>query len=320
MTQAHDRLRGELELVFVLAVILGVWVLQFYTDPAMADSPISPVSPLRVWLPYVSGGDGPPPRPTVRATPTMTPMPTSTPVPLKGVGVIHQYQDQHEDLCADIALAGATQYHNWLPDPPTCPGIQPVCMWWGLSSTGLPVNPDCEVILLWNEPQIAAQSNIAPAVGAAEWANVEGAAADRQFSTPCADIPWLNQWANAFYASHLRWPEFDHVCIHSYPDLMPPKTVQDAVAQTMAEVEAARVWSLAHGGDGAVWLHEFGLWPAWGGDVTEYIEGIVPWLEAQGVPYNWFALSHVGDYMAPSYDTSLVADGALTEYGEAYVR
>ena len=79
MTQAHDRLRGELEMVFVLAVILGVWVLQFYTDPAMADSPISPVSPLRVWLPYVSGGEDKPP--PVRPTPTMTPTPTSTPVP-----------------------------------------------------------------------------------------------------------------------------------------------------------------------------------------------------------------------------------------------
>jgi len=41
-------------------------------------------------------------------------------------------------------------------------------------------------------------------------------------------------------------------------------------------------------------------------------------LEEQNIPAAWFALSHVGDYISPWHDTSLVEDGALTAIGQAY--
>lgn len=257
------------------------------------------VSPLEVdyvyYLPYLVGG-----RPSSE---------------FKGVGAVWQYPY----TCEDIALTGATHFHDWTPWPLDCEGIKSVCMWWGLGSMELPTSPNCDVILLWNEPQYSTQSDVDPVIGASTWMTVEIEAGEREFTTPCADAYWRDVWANSFYAQHGRWPTFDYVCVHSYPYILPGMDVEDAINQTKQEVLGASAWSLNRGGDGSVWLHEFGLWPAWGGDVTEYITEIVPWLEEQEVPYDWFALSHVGDFMAPIYDTSLVENGELTELGEAYV-
>jgi hypothetical protein len=286
----------------VLAIILSLWIGASIgrTAPLPTTSPL--LSPL-IYVPLVlNNSDG-----------------TAPDIGYKGVGVIWQKPFECSDL--EPFKGSIKHLQNWKPDPPSCPGVVPVCMWWGLGQIGAEVNPDCTVILLWNEPQIPAQSDIDPFEGATHWPDVEAAVGSREFSTPCADHTWLTIWANAFYASHNRWPDFDYVCVHSYPYILPGMTVQDAINQTISVVEDAQDWSLSHGGDGRVWLHEFGLWPAWcpGEDcVEEYISGIVPWLESEGVWYDWFALEHVDDYMAPPYDTSLVKDGQLTKYGTVY--
>jgi len=235
----------------------------------------------------------------------------------RGVGAIHQYPY----TCSELEMTGAAWFHDWLPYPKDCPGIKSVCMWWGLQSMDKPTNPNCDTILLWNEPQIAGQSNIPFAIGAERWPEVEEKALGRQITTPCADGPYRDAWAHAFYATNDRWPRFDYVCIHSYPHLIPPRTVQNAITQTKQEILAARAWSYAHGSTtGQVWLHEFALWPAWESEeaTIAYVKGIVPWLETQRIPYAWFGLRNVGDYMAPPYDTSLVEGGELTAIGEAY--
>lgn len=280
-----------------LSVVMGILIAS--PDQQPFESPLPP----RAYVPIVA-------RDYVKPTPI--------PVGLKGVGIIHQEPFE----CADLEPLGdsITHLHNWKADPPDCPGVEPVCMWWCINNIGDPINPNCRVILQGNEPQISRQCNKTPAEYAVAWPNVEVSVGAHEFSTPCADFPWLNAWASAFYATNGRWPEFDYVCVHSYPYILPGMSVQDAIAQTITVVETAHTWSEDHGGDGRVWLHEFGLWPAWcpGEDcTTEYIEGVVPQLEALGVWYDWFALEHVGDYIAPPYDTSLV-DGALTPYGDAY--
>jgi len=91
-----------------------------------------------------------------------------------------------------------------------------------------------------------------------------------------------------------------------------------AVAQFKWEVGSAVTWDSQHGGDGQIIIHEYGYWPAWGGDVPAFVAEIRPWLEEQNIPAAWFALQNVGDYISPWHDTSLVEDGALTAIGQAY--
>jgi len=287
----------------VIAMVLALWAGAAIGQTASMSTTSPLISPM-VYLPMVIGGGG---------------TPTPETIALRGVGVIWQYMDP-ETVCDDLALLGVEQYQNWLPYPPTCPGIEPVCMWWGIGSHLLDTNPDCDTIFLWNEPQFTTQSNIEPQTGADTWDEIVQTANGRKITTPCADLSWLSTWANTYHSSHGEWPEFDYTCIHSYPYIM-PRYPLSPVEQTINLVESARSWSLSHDGDGKIWLHEFGLWPAWcPGEtcVEEYIAEIIPWLEEHGVPYNWFALSHVGEYMAPSYDTSLVLNGELTPFGEAY--
>lgn len=247
-------------------------------------------------------------------------VPTPTPTPsLRGVGCI----TQADYSCEDVLLSDATWMHDWTMHPKEC-GIPVVCQAWGLGGEEETPDPRCEIVALWNEPSIAAQSHISQTLGAERWLRVEQRRDEwgLEISTPCDEEAWLTGWAGEFYAVNDRWPTFDWVCIHSYPAAL---TAEQAVANTIAAVESARVWSLAHDGDGRVLLHEFGVWPAWGEGIPEdYMRQVVPLLEEAGVMYAWFGLSGVGDYItdgspyAPYYDTSLVSGGELTELGIAY--
>ena len=243
------------------------------------------------------------------------------PSPRKGVGCITQM----DYSCADVIASRVGWMHDWSMRPRDC-GIPVVCQAWGLGSELQDPDPRCEIVLLWNEPSVAGQANISPQVTADRWGPVEVRRTTwgKEISTPCDTTLWLTTWANAFKAANGRWPTFDWVCIHSYPAAY---TAQQAIDATMAVVNGAKSWSLAHGGDGRVILHEFGVWPVWGEGITQaYIEGVVPLLEESGIMYAWFALSDVGKYMtkdspyAPYYDTSLVKDGQLTQLGTLYLQ
>jgi hypothetical protein len=267
---------------------------------------VSPLLPDTIYVPIV-----------------VKPLPTPTPLPslVRGVGCITQV----DYACEDVVTSGAEWMHDWSMNPKDC-GVPVVCQAWGLGWENRTPDPRCSLVLLWNEPSIAAQADISAQTGAGRWLLVEQRRNEWgvEISTPCDYEEWLTEWANEFRADHGRWPTFDRVCIHSYPAAF---IAADAAMDTMSAVNSARAWSLSHGGDGRVVLHEFGVWPAWGEGVTEeYMRLVVPMLDDADVMYAWFALSGVGDYMtdgspyAPYYDTSLVdfETGELTSLGEAY--
>ena len=295
-----------------VAAIMLVLILLLSAALCLAEFTSSAfVSPLLTRQSYLPG--------VMRVVPTPTPTPTPMPS-MRGVGGITQV----DYSCEDMITSGAGWLHDWTMHPKEC-GIPVVCQAWGLGSENETPDPRCEIVLLWNEPSIAAQAGISPQVGADRWLFVEQQRDEWgvEISTPCDEATWHSVWANEFYAANGRWPVFDWVCIHSYPAAF---TAEQAAASTVAAVEGARVWSLAHGGDGRVVLHEFGVWPAWGEGITEdYMRLVVPQLDEAGVMYAWFALSGVGDYItngspyAEYYDTSLVDEvGELTPLGQAY--
>jgi hypothetical protein len=269
---------------------------------------VSPLLPNTIYIPVA-----------IKPIPTPTPMP---PPPLQGVGCITQV----DYACEDVITSGVEWMHDWSMNPKDC-GIPVVCQAWGLGWENRTPDPRCSLVLLWNEPSIAAQADISAQTGAGRWLLVEQRRDEwgTEISTPCDSEEWLTEWANEFKADRGRWPVFDRVCIHSYPGAF---TAEDAAMDTMSAVTIARDWSLSHGGDGRVVLHEFGVWPAWGEGVTEeYIRLVVPMLQDSGAMYAWFGLSGVGDYMtdgspwyAPYYDTSLVDTdtGELTAFGIEY--
>ncbi len=232
-----------------------------------------------------------------------------------GVGAMTQF----EYTCADIALPGTDWVQNWSMFPPVCPGIEPVCQCWGLGCFTGGHQPACSLLLMWNEPSIPRQANITPAVGAQEYLPALGYAVEHglEISTPCDSISWLNLWAQEWKAAHGFWPPFDRVCGHVYPA---GPDVQSAIAEFKTTVREYVAWSRMHGGDGRVILHEYAYWPAWSSeeDAALFIREVKPWLEAQDIPAAWFALSHVGEYISPWHDTSLVEDGTLTQLGQAY--
>jgi len=248
------------------------------------------------------------------------PMIRQSPRAKRGIGCI----TQADYTCEDVRTSGASWMHDWSMSPKQC-GVPTACQAWGLGSEMQDPDPACIAVLLWNEPGVAAQANIAPQVAATRWIIVEQRRTDwdKPISTPCDEVNWLDVWADHFWNANQRWPLFDYVCIHNYPSAF---TADSAVQQTIAEVDAAHEWSLAHGGDGRVVLQEFAVWPAWG-TTAEYMEQILPQLDRRPyLWYSWFALSDVGEYItgntyqAHLYDTSLVADGALTALGETYAQ
>ncbi len=226
-----------------------------------------------------------------------------------GVGAIHQYPYS----CDDLAMAGVDWVQDWSMDPLACPGIKPVCQCWKPPCLDAPRTPECDLVLGPNECSIAGQCNMTAEELATWWPQFELYAVleDVEISTPCDSLGYIQSWKHAYETMYGRSPRYDRVCIHSYPY----GDVQQAIAQFKAEVELARAWV----GETPLIIHEVGYWPAWSSkeDVAVFIREIKPWLEE---PVAWFALSHVGEYISPWHDTSLVENGQLTILGEAWVQ
>ena len=257
--------------------------------------------------------------PTTEPTPTPTPEPYTPPVvPMRGAGCISQVGYS----CEELETSGVETYHDWGAQLQQC-DLPYLGQWWGINSHLVDPGP-CEMVVWLNEPEIPAQSNKTPLQAFPIWPAARARADELgiELATACAELPWLDEWADLHQAEYGDWPRFDAVCVHSYVCT----SWEMATNQTVADVLAARQWSLDHGGNGRVILHEFGMYPICG-DSGSYARAVSEEMSALGIPHYWWALTKVPQYVLgpyweyypwQSYESSLVTDGQLTAIGRAY--
>ncbi|MFI7599530.1 sigma-70 family RNA polymerase sigma factor [Actinoplanes sp. NPDC049681] len=268
----------------------------------------------------------PSPEPSAKPSPPKPPKPTKkkTAAPTagtsakKGVGTW-----QFSGIKGALDDVGAGWYYNWSPDDDTMPGpagVEFVPMIWGKANvtdaTLAKVKREGDVLLGFNEPDMAGQANMSVEDALAAWPRLQ--ATGLRLGSPAvaygADTAggWLDRFMKGAAQKNLR---VDFITLHWYGS----DFSNAAAGQFLGYVDAV------HKKYGKpIWVTEYGLmnfggspkYPAAAQEVA-FIKGSTKGMESRSYVerYAWFGLPAVGD----SVDYGLYKDARTpTEAGKAY--
>ena len=261
----------------------------------------------------------PVPSPSLSPSATRTPPPPAAARSAKKGAAVWKFAGSK----AALKDVGAAWYYSWAASNAEVPGpagTEFVPMIWGAANvtdaTLRQVKAEGEVLLGFNEPDLAEQSNMSVEAALAAWPRLE-ATGMRLVSPAVAfggDTP--GGWLDRFMAgAKARGSRVDAIALHWYGSDFSPA----AVSQFLGYVDAV------HRRYGKpIWITEFGLIdfagsPKYPSDAEKvrFIKGATAGLEKRAYVerYAWFGLPAVGD----SVDFGLYRDGdSPTEAGEAY--
>jgi len=306
----------------------GVAVVGYANDdkPAATAAVISTVDPApRLSPPARPGATAPPARPSLSAKPS----PSVTPIPSgkqsgavtsakKGVGTW-----QFDGIKGALDDVGARWYYNWSPENDSMPapgGVEFVPMIWGkanvTSATLAKAKREGDVLLGFNEPDLAGQANMSVADALAAWPRLRDTGL--RLGSPAVAYGgdtaggWLDRFMAGAKEKNLR---VDFITVHWYGSDFSAA----AVGQFLGYVDAVHARY-----DLPVWVTEYGLmnftgspkYPT-GAQEAAFITGSTRGLEKRSFVerYAWFGLPAVGDSAA----FGLYRDSSTpTEAGKAY--
>ncbi|WP_346015980.1 sigma-70 family RNA polymerase sigma factor [Couchioplanes caeruleus] len=305
----------------------GAAVAVYATDdkPVASAAIVSTTAPApRLTLPASAGpapsatSASPKPSPTKKKTKAPVPVPPTGTSAKKGVGTW-----QFAGIKGALADVGAGWYYNWSPDDDTMPGpagVEFVPMVWGKANvtdaTLAKVKREGDVLLGFNEPDMAGQANMSVEDALAAWPRLQ--ATGMRLGSPAvaygADTPggWLDRFMKGAKAKNLR---VDFITLHWYGS----DFSSAAAGQFLGYVDAVhRKYGLP------IWVTEYGLinfsgspkYPAAAQEVA-FIKASTKGMESRSYVerYAWFGLPAVGD----SVDFGLYRDASTpTEAGKAY--
>ncbi|MET8150725.1 sigma-70 family RNA polymerase sigma factor [Actinoplanes sp. NPDC049668] len=260
-------------------------------------------------------------RPSVARSRTRTPaapLPPAGDSPKKGVGTW-----RFDGIKGALRDVGAGWYYNWSPDDDTMPGpagVEFVPMIWGRenadAATLAKAKREGEVLLGFNEPDMAGQADMSVEDALGAWPGLEGTG--MRLGSPAVafggDTPggWLDRFMKGAKARNLR---VDFITLHWYGS----DFSDAAVAQFLGYVDAVHArYRLP------IWVTEYGLinftgapkYPT-GAQQARFIKGTTAAMQRRSFVerYAWFGLPAVGD----SVDFGLYSDASTpTEAGRAY--
>ncbi|MBI9113475.1 sigma-70 family RNA polymerase sigma factor [Sanguibacter suaedae] len=281
--------------------------------PAPTEAPETPEAPEVVPVPEAEQ----PPAPPVEAAPAPAPAPAASSAK-KGVATW-----EWSGVTGALDDVGASWYYNWSPSDdtmPAPPGAEFVPMIWGRDAvtdeTLAKAASEGEVLLGFNEPDLAEQSGMSVEEALAAWPRLE--ATGLRLGSPAmawgADTPggWLDRFMTGAQEQGMR---VDFITLHWYGSDFSPA----AVDQFLGYVDAVHArYGLP------VWVTEYGLmgfgaertYPT-GPQLTTFIEGTTAGMEQRPFVerYAWFGLPAVDD----SVPYGLYTDPTTpTEAGRAY--
>ncbi|MFI5936587.1 sigma-70 family RNA polymerase sigma factor [Actinoplanes sp. NPDC051494] len=243
--------------------------------------------------------------------------PTATSVK-KGVGTW-----QFDGIKGALDDVGAGWYYNWSPDNDTMPAptdVEFVPMIWGKANvtdaTFTKVKKEGDVLLGFNEPDLAGQAEMSVEDALAAWPELEDTG--MRLGSPAVayggdtDGGWLDRFMDGVKAKGLR---VDFITLHWYGS----DFSDAAVNQFLGYVDAVHKKY-----DLPIWVTEYGLmnftgsprYPT-GAQEAAFIKGTTKGMESRSYVerYAWFGLPAIGD----SVDFGLYKDARTpTEAGKAY--
>jgi hypothetical protein len=205
---------------------------------------------------------------------------------------------------ADVVKVNPNWYYNWGPNPTPGVTVPFVPMVWG-KNTSLPSSNN-SVVLGFNEPDLACQSNLTPVQATSLWSAVKGT---RIGSPATSENPVTGTWLKSFGG------DYDFVCLHWYGP--------------------CNVTSFLHFVDSAweqfkkpIWITEFAVadwssrtvkstrWTA--NDVHVFMTQVLPCLESRPYVerYSWKTRNTEDNSMW--FSSIFNNDGTLTPLGEIY--
>jgi hypothetical protein len=169
-------------------------------------------------------------------------------------------------------------------------------------------------LLVFNEPDLSQQANVAPEQAAASWPEVERRYPRAWLIGPNISqrgLDWLDQWYGLASVGGRRAPRISALAGHCYND------VNGCKAFVRALEERAKAWGI-----GEVWLTEFAFMSGDGADRTAEAAEVIGWLKSEPLVKRWAWWTNRpcnGEPWCPANATPLVdRDGALTAYGRMY--
>lgn len=240
--------------------------------------------------------------------------------------------------CATAKTVGAQWFYSWNAKPAPCPqdgftptpqGVPMIQGDWG--SKPVPAVGEGAYLLLFNEPDLPQQANIAPERAAELQWQVEAIYPTRQIGAPAPSHggrEWLVEMRTAFMRRYGQPPKWDFLTAHCYF-----ATAAECQRHIEWFIDRTREWNIP----GGVWVTEWAILPC-----TNQVHGVggqpgvaaaiteanklLNWFVAtpEVRRYAWF-VSYAPANAAwafqpmPDCDTSLRrADGTLTEFGQWY--
>ncbi|MBB2942794.1 RNA polymerase sigma factor (sigma-70 family) [Actinoplanes lutulentus] len=306
----------------------GGLVVAYQSPSSPAASPAALVVPAVASsspVPAISASPSPSvsrsPSASVSASPSASRKPTAVPAATsakKGVGVW-----KFTGAKAALKDVGAGWYYDWAPNDNEVPGpagVEFVPMIWGAANvtdaTLKQAKSEGDVLLGFNEPDLAEQSNMSVEAALDAWPKLE--ATGMTLVSPAVAFGgdtaggWLDRFMSGAAAKGLR---VDAIALHWYGSDFSKASVN----QFLGYVDAVHKRY-----DKPIWITEFGLinfgaTPRYPSDAQKvaFIKGATAGLEKRSFVqrYAWFGLPAVDD----SVDFGLYKDGKTpTEAGKAY--
>lgn len=168
---------------------------------------------------------------------------------------------------ADVAGKNASWYYDWSPQPQSSSqsnGAQFIPMVWGqkdMTAENLQSikNSNAPMVLAFNEPDQAGQSNMSVSQAVSDWPQLEQAAAGKQLSSPAvSSSPQGTAWLNDFLGqANQKGLKVDSIAVHWYGD------ASQSVAQNVANLKSyiQSIQNLPNANGRPIDLTEFGLSP-----------------------------------------------------------
>jgi hypothetical protein len=225
--------------------------------------------------------------------------------------------------CSDLPLLNSSWYYFWNPtDIPNC-NSEFVPMIWGSGDIGKALSGNNPYLLGFNEPDVASQASLSPALAATLWRQVETLYPNRLLVSPAVmNINWLYEWYNSYISIYNRPPRVNAIAVHVYR-----ASVADAKAAVIEAEQLAISWGLVDmSGRANVWITEYAFLPCttWVGvgnmdNAVSAGAEFTSWLKARGHRYAWFTNRDDYKWFGADCDTSLVSNtGQLTPLGIMY--
>ncbi len=177
----------------------------------------------------------------------------------------------------------------------------------------LTANIKSNVVMGFNEPDLAGQSNMSPVIAAVLWKTIEKWYPDRILISPAPsqiNPDWLWKMVEAYHELYGGSPRFDGIAIHYYRWNYNMPTLMDYLSRRRAD-------EIAHGYNAPIWITEFGACGI--NEVDEfrrdatYIE-TTDWIEKAA----WYKL-RPDSYDLATCSSLLDQYGNLTPLGEVYL-